>query len=62
MVLSKILGHAQPSITLNKYGHALPDHKKESMEKMRGLYESRGSASSETDKPEPDIEVIGMQL
>lgn len=34
-VLSRILGHAQASTTLNKYGHALPDHKKASMEKIR---------------------------
>ena len=38
LVLSKILGHAQPSTTLNMYGHVLPDHKRESMEKIRGLY------------------------
>jgi integrase len=37
-VLSAILGHAQASTTLNRYGHALPDHKKVSMEKMRGFY------------------------
>jgi integrase len=33
-VLSRILGHAQASTTLNKYGHALPDHKKSSMDKL----------------------------
>jgi integrase len=32
-VLSSILGHAQASITLNLYAHALPDHKRQSMEK-----------------------------
>jgi integrase len=37
-VLSKILGHSQPSTTLNKYCHALPDHKRESMEKLSGLF------------------------
>jgi integrase len=35
LVLSKILGHAQPSTTLNKYGHVLPNHKRTSMEKIR---------------------------
>lgn len=39
-VLSTILGHAQASTTLNLYAHALPDHKKDSMEKMRGHYKS----------------------
>ena len=38
-VLSSILGHAQASTTLNFYAHALPDHKKESMEKMARYYE-----------------------
>lgn len=37
-VLSSILGHAQASTTLNLYGHALPDHKKVSMEKMSEFY------------------------
>jgi integrase len=37
-VLSSILGHAQASTTLNLYAHALPDHKKSSMEKMSAFY------------------------
>lgn len=36
--LSKLLGHAQPSTTLNKYGHALPKHKQECMDKIAALY------------------------
>ena len=39
-VLSSILGHAQASTTLNLYAHALPDHKKRSMEKMDSFYGS----------------------
>ena len=39
-VLSSILGHAQASTTLNLYAHALPDHKKHSMEKMSSFYGS----------------------
>lgn len=35
LVLSKILGHAQASTTLNKYGHVLADHMRSSMEKIR---------------------------
>jgi integrase len=35
LVLSKILGHAQPSTTLNKYGHVLADHMRTSMECIR---------------------------
>lgn len=37
-VLADILGHADASTTLNKYAHALPDHKKTSMEKLSCLY------------------------
>ena len=37
-VLSPILSHAQASTTLNLYAHALPDHKRVSMEKMRSFY------------------------
>lgn len=35
LVLAKILGHAQASTTLNKYGHVLADHLRSSMEKIR---------------------------
>lgn len=45
-VLSSILGHAQASTTLNLYAHALPDHKRASMEKMSEYY----TASSDTNK------------
>ena len=41
-VLSRILGHAQASTTLNKYGHALPNHKKSSMDKLE-LYRKKTS-------------------
>lgn len=44
-VLSSILGHAQASTTLNLYAHALPDHKRHSMEKMSSFY---GSALDNT--------------
>ena len=37
-VLSSLLGHAQASTTLNFYAHALPDHKKDSMDKMSAFY------------------------
>lgn len=37
-VLSSILGHAQASTTLNLYAHALPDHKRDSMQKMGAFY------------------------
>ncbi|MEA5051476.1 MAG: tyrosine-type recombinase/integrase [Oscillospiraceae bacterium] len=38
LALAKILGHAQPSATLNIYGNVLPDHKREGIRKMRSFY------------------------
>ena len=49
-VLSSILGHAQASTTLNLYAHALPDHKKASMEKMGSFY-GTGNNDFLADKP-----------
>ena len=43
VTLSRLLGHANPSITMDKYGHALDDHKRSSIEKLGGLY---GAASA----------------
>jgi len=42
-------GDAQASTTLNLYGHVLPDHKKISMEKMRGNYMSCSISGSSDD-------------
>lgn len=39
VVLSKLLGHASPSTTMNKYGHALEEQKKSSMENLSDFYE-----------------------
>jgi integrase len=36
-VVSDILGHADASTTLNMYAHALPDHKRASMNKLKPL-------------------------
>ena len=44
VTLSKLLGHANPSITLDKYGHALDDHKRESVERLDALYGGTPSA------------------
>ena len=38
VTLSRLLGHSTPSITLDKYGHALNDHKRASVEKLGGVY------------------------
>ena len=49
-VLSSILGHAQASTTLNLYAHALPDHKRDSMEKMRSFYGVGFDTNDDDDK------------
>ncbi len=33
-VVSKLLGHTNPTTTLNRYGHLLPDHRAASIEKL----------------------------
>ena len=38
VTLSRLLGHANPSITLDKYGHAMDDHKRLSVERLEGVY------------------------
>ena len=49
-VLSSILGHALASTTLNLYAHALPDHKRDSMEKMRSFYGVGFDTNEDDDK------------
>ena len=39
VTLSRILGHANPSITLDKYGHTLEEHKKRSVNQMGDIYQ-----------------------
>lgn len=38
VTLSRLLSHANPSITMDKYGHAMDDHKRSSIGKLGGLY------------------------
>lgn len=38
LVVSKFLGHADVGFTLNKYGHSLKEHKRESILKLEGTY------------------------
>lgn len=38
MTLARFLGHANPSITLDRYVHAADDHKRESVERLDSLY------------------------
>ena len=59
--LSKILGHSKVSTTLNKYCHALPNHKKDSMDKLIGLYIPDTSDYS-TENPNTDNEKSDCSL
>lgn len=56
-VLSSILGHAQASTTLNLYGHALPDHKKNSMDKMSDYYIGTIDTNDEDEYEEEIIQI-----
>ena len=38
VTLSRLLGHANPSITMDKYGHSTDEQKLSSMQKLDGLY------------------------
>lgn len=40
VTLSRILGHANPSITLDKYGHAQEEHKKQCINMMNDIYQT----------------------
>jgi len=46
-VLADILGHADASTTLNKYAHALPDHKRNAMDKLNDLWERKYELESD---------------
>lgn len=57
VTLSRLLGHATPSITLDKYGHAMDDHKKISVEKLDALYAQDGQHHlPKESEPERDLE------
>ena len=46
VTLSRLLGHATPSITLDKYGHALDDQKKICVEKLDAIYTQKESVAT----------------
>lgn len=51
VTLSRLLGHANPSITLDKYGHALSDHQRMSVEKLDSLYQDDLAEPMEEEDP-----------
>ena len=56
VTVSRLLGHASPSITLDKYGHALSDHQRMSVEKIGSLYHDGPADPVEEAEPEQEIE------
>ena len=58
VTVSRLLGHASPSITLDKYGHALRDHQKASVEKLGALYQDSPAKPVEPEEPVEETEEI----
>ena len=52
VTLSRLLGHANPSITVDKYGHALDDHKRDSVAKLGDIYSARPSQKDSIPAPQ----------
>lgn len=60
VTLSRLLGHANPSITLDKYGHALDDHKRISVAKLGDIYSARPEQKESA--PVPEEEPLPMEM
>ena len=60
VTLSRLLGHANPSITLDKYGHALDDHKRISVAKLGDIYSAKPEQKESV--PAPEEEPIPMEM
>ncbi len=61
VTLSRLLGHANPSITLDKYGHALDEHKRTSIEKLGDIYSiNRQSGPAPDPQDEPSAPEMKM--
>ena len=62
VTLSRLLGHANPSITLDKYGHALDDHKRASVAKLGDIYSIKPQQRAPTPVPEEDPSPLEMKM
>ena len=60
VTLSRLLGHANPSITLDKYGHALDDHKRISVAKLGDIYSAKPEQKEYA--PAPEEEPLPMEM
>lgn len=57
VTVSKLLGHANPSITLDKYGHALNEHQRISVERLGDLYGDQPARQSVKQAEPEEIQV-----
>ena len=63
VTLSRLLGHANPSITLDKYGHAMDEHKQKSVEKLDALYTgSQNTPAPEVAEENPTHDGMTMKM
>ena len=62
VTLSRLLGHANPSITLDKYGHALDDHKRVSVAKLGDIYSARPQQKEPAPTQEEGPALMGMKM
>ena len=62
VTLSRLLGHANPSITLDKYGHALDDHKRASVAKLGDIYSTKPQQKDPAPASEENPTSLGMKM
>ena len=62
VTLSRLLGHANPSITLDKYGHALDDHKRDSVAKLGDIYLAKPQQREPAPTPQEEPTPMGMKM
>ena len=62
VTLSRLLGHANPSITLDKYGHALDNHKRISVAKLSDIYSAGPQQKKSAPAPEEEPNPMEMKM
>jgi hypothetical protein len=55
-VVMEILGHSQISVTMNTYGHVLPETQRDAAAKLDALLSERNPAPRQDDLAKPDAE------
>ena len=62
VTLSRLLGHANPSITQDKYGHALDNHKRISVAKLGDIYSTKPEQKKSAPAPEDETSPMEMKM